>query len=785
MSAGISPKQQHEEPPEILSIASQHRFHTPSIPSPRTSFIGRNREVGSVQGLLDRDDIPLVTLTGPGGVGKTRIAIQAISGTRNAAYFVDLSDVQQPGLVLPAIAAALGVQTAGRQVLESLEGALRHGEYVLVLDNFEQVLPAAAEVADLLKACSHLKILVTSRTVLGIPGEHVVDIRPLPLPVLDHPEPEQQAAAFDACRLFVDRAQALDPEFTLSRSNAEAVVAICLRLEGLPLAIELAAAWVPVLTPRELLAQLEHRLSLLNIGALGVEQRHRTMRDAIAWSYGLLGDRSQQLFRRLAVFIGGFTLEAMRDVCREDSLDVLQELRTLVANSLVRRVDLPGPDSRYTMLETVREFGLECLEASGEAELIHARYAGYFLTLAQRAESQLNTAERDLWLDRLEPEQGNLHQLLGWAIERADAEYALDLAGSLLPFWQFRFHSTVGRDWVQQALALDKTVSDPVMRKALVCAGTLSYMNGNMADAEQLLIDALTQYQGASDRPATGRIEMSLGRIAWDRKDLAAARNWFDSASLRFEQSDDQPGLAWSLHYLGLVAFTEGDNQSAATFLHGAAQIWQSLGFGWELTCCVPGHLADVARAAGRMDEAMSLYQECLALNWDRQDLENVAWSLVGLAIIAHSDGQMDEAARLMALADQCREITGAPLTPHIERDHRLATETIVSRIGSEQFEAIRAAVRAGAPENGIAEALALTRGAVPSSDSPASRLGLTQRELEILQLMASGKSNRDIANELFISPGTVKVHVTHILAKLDLPSRSAATDYAHRHGLV
>jgi predicted ATPase len=749
MARGMSSQSTWEERPTLFPVPIDRHPETGAMPAPRTSFVGREREVGLVQALLRRDDVRLITLTGPGGVGKTRTAIRAVSSLPDSAQFVDLADVQQPALVLPTIAAALGVRPDGRPVLDNLRAALRD-DALLVLDNFEQILPAASSLADLLDSCPNLKLLVTSRVVLGISGEHVVDIRPFPLPPLRSPEPDTNALDLDACRLFVDRAQALDPEFALTSANAPTIVGICQRLDGLPLAIELAAAWTSVLAPSALLTQLEHRLALPSAGSPAAPQRQRSLRDTIAWSHGLLSAPAQALFRRISVFHGGCTLDAVVEICGDGSLEVLEELRALVANSLVRRTDSPAGDSRYTLLETVREFGVEVLQNSGEADIIRQRHASFFLTLAEQADAKQTTTERDVWLDRLEADQGNLHGALGWSLERGTAETALGLAGFLLPFWQFRFHSSGGLDWVRRALALGQDVSPPVRRKAVYCAGMLAYMQGELAEAERFLTDALARYEAANDPGMTGRAEVGLGRLAWDDDDLEAARTWFASSLRRFEACGDEVGRAHSLHGLGLVAYKEGDFLQAETFLRDALAIWQSLGFTWELARCIPGHLADVARAAGNLTEATILHQECLALNWAAQDLENVSWSLAGLALIAAVDGkgtQPDQAVRLMALADRIEELTGAPLTPHIRRDHDLAVRMLIDRVGAERFAEIQASVRSAELADEIGAALALTRSETPTTAPLPSALGLTQREHEVLRMMASGKSNQEIAD--------------------------------------
>ncbi|MEZ4565385.1 MAG: LuxR C-terminal-related transcriptional regulator, partial [Thermomicrobiales bacterium] len=459
--------------------------------------------------------------------------------------------------------------------------------------------------------------------------------------------------------------------------------------------------------------------------------------------------------------------------------------RALVANSLVRRIDGVHGDSQYTMLETVREFGLARLEESGEGQEIRRRHAAHFLALAQQADAHQNTPERKVWLDRLEAEQGNLNSALSWALAQGDAETALGICGCLLTFWQFRFYSTVGLGWVRRALALDQAASPQVRRKARYCAGALAYMHGEHAVATAIFTDLLAEFREAGDPVMAGRVEVALGRLAWDAGDLDAARNRFASSWDLFASCGDDVGLAHSLHGLGLVAHKAGDIAQAERFLRDALRKWHALGFTWELARCIPGHLADVARDAGNWPQALGLYQECLSLNWAAQDLENISWSLMGLAHIAIAEGAWPLAARLMAMANRFEDLTGAPLTPHIHRDHARAERMLIDHLGPETFSDALEAARGADLEAEVTAALALTR---PFQHAPApksSDAGLTQRELEVLRVMAAGKSNQEIADTLFLSVGTVKVHVTRILAKLGVRSRAAAADYAHRHHLA
>src|SRR6266581_8182368 len=465
--------------------------HANNLPIQPTPFIGREQEVQECLHLLRRDEVRLLTLTGPGGIGKTRLALQVAAELSDlfpdGLYFVNLAPLRDPGLVLPTIAQALDLHELAEQpLLDLVKAFLREKQLLLLLDNFEQVVSAALQVAELLSACPRLKVLVTSRMGLHVQAEQEFAIPPLCVP-----DPRQlpevvALAQYDALALFIQRAQATRPAFQLSHANARAVAEICLRLDGLPLAIELAAARIKLLPPQALLARLTPRLTLLSSGARDVPERQQTLRNTIAWSYQLLDVEVQRLFRRLSVFVGGCTLqaiEAMGAALDGEAGGVFEGVACLLDQSLLQQSESEGEEPRLVMLETIREYAWECLESLGERETTCQAHAEYYVTLAEKAEPELAGPQQAVWLERFEREYDNLRAALQWLLERGEAgqsmEMALRLAGALRGFWEVRGHWSEGRDFLERALAGSKGVAVPVQVKALKAAAHLAYVQGD------------------------------------------------------------------------------------------------------------------------------------------------------------------------------------------------------------------------------------------------------------------------------------------------------------------
>jgi len=465
------------------------------LPAPLTSCVGRQREVAAVCGLLGGTDVRLLTLTGPGGVGKTRLALVAATeagpGFADGVAFVALAAIRDPALVSSAIARSLGVRAApDRPLVDALKAHLYPLELLLILDNFEQVLEAAPLVVDLLVACPQLTVVVTSRVYLRVSGERAFVVPPLALPDLECLPNVERLSGYGAVRLFIERAQAVT-DFTLTGANAVAVAALCHRLDGLPLAIELVAARSNTFPPEALLARMVHCLPALTGGPRDQPARLQTMRDAIAWSYNLLAPGEQTLFRRLAVFVSGFTLEAAEGVARaagDPGVDTQEGVAALVDKSLLRSIDA-SPELRFRMLETVREFGLERLAASGEVEhqVTHDAHAFHFLALAEELDPMLRGPGQGAWFARLEAEHPNLRAALSWLRETRDAERAMRLVGALWWFWFRRYHVREGWAWADSILAMPEARTESsAQAKALFVTGELAMWQGDYDAANAL-----------------------------------------------------------------------------------------------------------------------------------------------------------------------------------------------------------------------------------------------------------------------------------------------------------
>jgi predicted ATPase/DNA-binding CsgD family transcriptional regulator len=752
--------------------------------------------------MLRAGSVPLLTLTGPGGVGKTRLALAAAHAVAEAfadgVRFVSLAPVQNPSHLPFTVARSLGLHDIrGTDPLTQLAAVLEGRELLLVLDNFEHLLPAAQWVAAVLETCPRLQILATSRERLRISGEQEMPVLPLALP---H---RATSLSFDllresaAVRLFAARTRARDPAFSLTPDNVAVVAEICRRLDGLPLAIELAAAYAKVLPLPMLLARLERRLPLLVGGSRDAPARQRTMRDTIAWSYGLLPADEQGLFRRVAVFGGGFTLEAAQDVSGAKG-ETFHLVASLVDRSLLGRMDDGTGEPRFRMLETIREFAWEQLAASGEEPETRRRHAMWCLALAHHYNPRDRPAgEVRLRLDRLEVERDNLRTAMAWLLDVGEIETALSLAAQLERLWVLRGPASEGRVWVERALAADaaRPTSPAIRGLAAQTASILAWMEGDFdraaAMAQEGLALALTS--GAEADGVWAHNLLGMAATSLSRYDEAATH--LDEALALYRKLGTGRGIATILTNRAVVA----DPALARGYLEEALAICrQSDALAIQLVIAL-NELGRLAFLEGDVAEAAQRFGESLGICWSTIDLWSLPKALEGLAGVAVLTAKPEQAVRLLAAAAALRDRSGAPVMIADRGYYEQIVQQSRQWLSSDFFATAWDAGRALSLETVVAEALSLAENPVPPDmPGPASfnRKGdwvyanrevtdLSSREREVLRLIAAGHSNAEIAQVLSISPRTASTHAGHILRKLDLMTRAELIAFAHRRGLA
>jgi predicted ATPase/DNA-binding CsgD family transcriptional regulator len=773
-------------------------------------LIGREQEIGAICTLLTQRDRQLLTLVGTGGVGKTSLALHVANELRSeflhGVYLVSLAPISDPTLVISVIAQTFGLRASGDRTFQDvLTEFLRSRQLLLVLDNLEQVLQAAPLLGKLLESCAALKILATSRESLNLRQEHVFPVQPLDLPNVKEVSDFASLSQFAAVALFVQRTQAVKADFRLTEANAGIVAEICTRLDGLPLAIELAATRMRLLSPQQLLARLDQRLQLLTGGSRDLPARQQTLRSTIQWSYDLLNAEERRLLRWLAIFAGGCSIEAVESLSKsiilaigEELMNVLDACISLLDKQLIQQREQFDGEARLYMLETIREFALECLYSSGETDLAREAQAEYYQAFVEKSAPPVFDNKEMEWFDRLDQDQDNLRLALNWFITKQDAEMALRLSATLVRYWGVRGYQYEARQWLVQALNMRENTSLHVVANALSGAGWLAIEFGDYARAVALCRESLILYQELGDIRGIALAYHRLGG-AYSRIDDTEARSVLEKSVSLYREIDDKGGLAYSLMSLGTINLTRKEYALAHFQLGEGLELSRALGIkegtAWSLLM-----LALLFLTEEQLSNVSSLLEESLTLFKEIRNKQGWARTLLLMGELMSRQGKYAEARSLLEESLILLKEVGSRqfIAQALLKLASTAAKQGDSQDARTYYEECLAIMEDLKIETGLTASLEEFRNAYLSqqrlesrttyslSDSaPVNPAGLTMREVEVIRLVANGLTNAQIAQELVISTRTVNAHLRSIYNKVEVSSRTAAMRFAIDHHLL